>query len=248
MELVILGSGSAFQEGAQVVRNPAGYALVLGRRVVLFDFGFGNLRQLWRAGLSAGDVSDVFLSHRHPDHCGDLVALLFYFKYDGRPKSGELTVWGPKGIREFVRRIQTAYAPWAEPKDYKLRIRELNGNGRAETRESGVEWMPVPHPTPSVAYRFLYKGKSFVYSGDTGYCPALADFAAGADLFALECTVPERERMDGHLTPKLALATLEASGCKKGLLMHLSPKSESEARRLAPKGTLFARDLMRVRV
>lgn len=235
-----MGSGSAFQEGASPVRNPAGYALDLGGRIVFFDFGFGNLRQLWRAGLSADRVTDLFISHRHPDHCGDLPALLFYLKYEGKGNHPP-RIWGPRGLKRLIAGLKSAWAPWL---DSKVEIRELKDGDRT----SEIECLAVPHPTPALAYRFLYRGKSFVYSGDTGYCPALADFASGADLFALECTVPERDRMDGHLTPKLALATLEASGCKKGLLMHLSPQSEREARRLAPKGTLFARDLMRVRV
>ena len=86
----------------------------------------------------------------------------------------------------------------------------------------------MPHPTPAVAYRLNYRGKSFVYSGDTGYCPALADFAADADLFLVECAATRAQPFDGHLTPELALATLEASGCKRGLLTHLSESAEAE--------------------
>lgn len=55
--------------------------------------------------------------------------------------------------------------------------------------------------------------------------------------------------MDGHLTPRLALAMIEAAGCRKAVLSHLSPDSEKELRRLRrPANVLVARDLMRVSV
>ena len=71
----VLGSG-AFAPGpgerGRRVRNPSGYAVETPRGVVLFDLGFGNLRQLYRAGLESRRVTHAFFSHRHPDHVGDL--------------------------------------------------------------------------------------------------------------------------------------------------------------------------------
>src|SRR5579883_715549 len=103
MELIVLGSGSAFP-GGDPARNPAGYALRLDKqKTVLFDLGFGDLRQLWRAGESVESVTDVFCSHRHPDHIGDLPALLFTLRYDAKPRSGRLRLWGPSGFSSFIK-------------------------------------------------------------------------------------------------------------------------------------------------
>ncbi len=250
MELIVLGSGASFPVVGDV-RNPAGYAAVLGRDVLLFDLGFGNLLQLFRAGVDPSRVTDVFLTHRHPDHVGDLAALLFTLRYDLKPKSGRLRVWGPRGIKRFISDLSKAYAPWLGPRDYALEIRELKSAARAQGRDWTLTCASVPHPTPALSYRLLYKGKSLVYSGDTGFSPELAEFAAGADLFVIECTVtkPSEAADFGHLTPELAIATIEASGCRRGLLSHLSVESARKARKLAHGSRiLIARDLMRLKI
>ena len=247
MELVILGSGAAFPKGGSQVRNPAGYAAVLDGAILLFDLGFGNLRQLARAGLGLSRVTDVFLTHRHPDHVGDLSALLFLLRYEVKPKGGRLRIWGPRGVGALVSGLRRLYRPWLDPRAYHLDVRELD----ARTAARGPGWIVsacgVPHETRALAYRLLYKGRTLVYSGDTGFSPELAEFAADSDLFVIECTTSESGRMQGHLTPKLALATIAASGSKRAVLSHLSPASERQARGLAkPKGVVLARDLMRL--
>ena len=112
-----------------------------------------------------------------------------------------------------------------------------------------VEGLSGAHPTPSLAFRFLYKGKTVVYSGDTSFCPELAVFAADADLFLLECASTRAQAFEGHLTPDVALATLEASGCKMGVLTHLSDQTAAELRK-ATAHTRFsiASDLQRIRL
>ncbi len=251
MEVVILGSGCAFPgRNAHAVRNPAGVAVALERGVLLFDFGFGNLRQLARAGLDPGDVTDAFFTHRHPDHVGDLAALLFLLRYDVKPRRGRLRLWGPRGFSPFVDRLLAAHKPWLAPRGYKLEVREVSRRAGATGASWRVSALPVPHPTPAVAYRLSYKGTSFVYSGDTGYAPGLAEFASKADLFLLECTLPEREPAVDHLNPPVALALLGASKCKRGVLTHLSERSEQQLRAVLPeKGRIeLASDLLRVNV
>lgn len=242
MEATVLGSGGAFC----AARNPSGYAVRLGRSVVLFDLGFGSVRALQRAKFDLTEVTDVFISHKHPDHVGDLSALLFHFRYDVKPRSGTLRLWGPGTFPRFVADLQKAYKPWNDAQGYELEVSELRG----EASRDGwtVAALPVPHPTAALAYRLSYKGKSLVYSGDTGFCPELADFAAGADLFLLECATTEKEGYEGHMTPRLALATLEASGCARGVLTHLNERSEGELRRMPLGRFTLARDGQRIKL
>lgn len=242
MEVTILGSGSAFN-GA---RGPAGYAARLGRRVLLFDLGFGNARRLARAGLDPRAVSDAFFTHRHPDHVGDLAALLFFLRCEAKPAGGRLRLWGPPGFPAFVRRLRAAHAPWCEPKGYALEVGELRDGSAVERDGWRLRALAVPHPTPALAYRLTYKRKALVYSGDTGFCPALADFAAEADLLLLECGCGARRPQPGHLTPRLALATLAASHCRRGLLTHVSREAESELGRLRLGRFTVARDGQRL--
>lgn len=249
-ELIVLGSGSfaPARPGAGTVRNPAGYALRLGSEVVLFDFGFGNLRQLCRAGLDPDSVGTVFFTHRHPDHVGDLAALLFRWRYEGRPRKGRLRLFGPRGFKSFAARLERAYHPWLRPRGFSMTVEDLAD--RAVVRGDGWKVMcrEVPHTTESLAYR-LEAGKiSMAYTGDTGWDQGLARFAEEVSLFAVEATLADSERMEGHLRVTEALDLGRASRAKRVLLTHLSPSSEKGLGRRLTRfpWAIAAEDLMRI--
>lgn len=245
----MLGSGAfAPARNPKKVRNPSGYAVRLGRRLILFDFGFGNLRQLARAGLDPVGISDVFLSHRHPDHAGDLAALLFYYRYDRKPKSKTLRVFGPRGLKSFLKRLGSAFHPWLEPRGYALKICELRPGEGVHGPGWSVASIESQHNTPSLSYRLSAGGKSMVYSGDSGYDLKLAEFARDCDLFLLECTLADRERYKWHLNASQALQLVQDSRCRKAVFTHLSEGSQAGLiRRKGPgKRVMLAEDLMRV--
>ncbi len=230
------------------MRNPAGYALETPGGVLLFDFGFGNLRQLYRAGLESRQVSHAFFTHRHPDHCGDLAALLFHLHYDAKPAGGALRVFGPEGFVAFWERLRAAYGPWLEPKGYELTVSELASGETFEGPGWRVSAQAVPHPTPAVAYRFDAPGGSLCYTGDTGFDPKVAKFASGVDLFVLECTLPDSATYKGHLRVSEAIRLARASKAKRVLFSHLSQASAADARGRLPSNVRLARDLQRVRL
>lgn len=251
IELVVLGSGHhAPERGA--VRNPAGLAAVCGSELLLFDLGFGDLRQLARAGLEHAALTDVFLTHRHPDHCGDLPSLLSVLRVSGGPRGGRLRVWGPEGTRELVERLCEAWSPWLEPKSgWALEVRELGDGDEASGADWVVEALAVPHGTPALAYRLTRGASSLVYTGDSAYDERLVHFASACDLLLVEATFCEDDARAGHMTPREALALASAARCGEALLTHLSGESAEEAGRLLKKGRVraaLARDLMRRRI
>ncbi|MFH2204608.1 MAG: ribonuclease Z [Elusimicrobiota bacterium] len=256
IELHVLGSGS-FAPSApgqavrkDEVRNPPGYALRLGRETLLFDFGFGCLRQLVRAGLNPDEVSHVFFTHRHPDHVGDLPALLFYYRYDGKPYRNKLQVYGPRGFRNFVKHLTKAHHPWLRPRGFQLGVTELEEPALVKGGGWQVRCREVPHTTEALAYRFESAGRSVCYSGDTAYDEGLAGFAAQADVFVLECALADDQRTDGHMRVSEALELARRSRAKRVLLSHLSPSSDRAlSRRLAGERKIRkAEDLLRVRI
>lgn len=252
VELTVLGSGHYAPERGAAARNPAGHALALPSGVVLLDLGFGNVRQLARAGLAPAAVTDVFLTHRHPDHCGDLPALLSILRVTGGPASGRLRLWGPAGTRAMLRRLCSAWEPWLEPKrGWLLETRELGPGDEAGGPDWVMEAAEARHTTPALAYRLSSASASVAYTGDSEHAPRLARFAAAADLFLVEATCPENEPLPGHMTPRQALALAAESGCGEALLVHLSAASAAEARRLIARGGVrasLARDLLRRRL
>ncbi|MGC9670378.1 ribonuclease Z [Planosporangium sp. 12N6] len=65
-ELVVLGTGSQVPTRH---RNHNGYLLRWDGAGLLFDPGEGTQRQMLFAGVSAGDVTRICLTHFHGDHC-----------------------------------------------------------------------------------------------------------------------------------------------------------------------------------
>ncbi|MDE2490310.1 MAG: ribonuclease Z [Elusimicrobia bacterium] len=250
LELTILGSGCFAPGRGRPVRNPAGHAVRAGESLVLFDLGFGNVRQLARARLPPEDVSDVFLTHVHPDHCGDLPALLFLFRCDRKPRSGRLRVWGPSGARELVAGLCRAWRPWLDPRGYALEVRELGDGGQAAGADWVVEAKKVPHTAPALAYRLTRGASSLVYTGDTEYDESIAAFASSCGLLLVECTSDEDDAVPGHLSPRQALELVRRSGCREALLTHLSDASAAAAARLLPgePRAALARDRMRRKI
>ncbi len=249
-EFVVLGSGCASpaRAGEGTLRNPAGYAVRLGEEVVLFDLGFGNLRQLARAGLDPDAVGSVFFTHRHPDHVGDLPALLFRWRHEGRPRGGRLRLFGPRGFKAFVARLARAHHPWLQPRGWTLSVEELDDRAAARGEGWKVLCREVPHTTEALAYRFESRRGSVCYTGDTGWDPGLARFAQEASLFAVEAALADTQRQAGHLRVSEALELGRISKARRVLLTHLSPASEKGlARRLARlPGVTAAADLMRL--
>ncbi|TBR22641.1 ribonuclease Z [bacterium] len=249
-EFVVLGSGSfsPAKAGAGTHRNPAGYALKLKDEVVLFDLGFGNLRQLARAGLDPDAVGTVFFTHRHPDHVGDLSALLFRWRYEGGPRKGKVRLYGPRGFKSFVARLERAYHPWLKPRGWTMEVTELADRAVVKGEGWKAAAREVPHTTEALAYRFEAGDASVVYTGDTGWDAGLARFAADATLFAVEATLHDDERMDGHLRVREALDLGRASKAKTVLLTHLTARSEKglESRLADEPGFRAAEDLMRI--
>lgn len=248
--LHVLGSGCFTPgRGGREVRNPPAYAIQFNGQGVLLDLGFGSLCQMIRAGLSPDDVGHVFLTHRHPDHVGDLPALLFYYRYDGKPRDRRLRLYGPRGTAGFLSRLQRAHHPWLRPRGFALSVTELEEPSVVRGPGWSMSCREVPHTTESLAYRFDCRAGSVCYTGDTGPDRGLAVFARKAGLLVIEASLARASRSAGHLSLDEAVETARLSGARKVLLSHLSDDSSRAARRLrlGPRFRL-AKDLMRVRI
>jgi ribonuclease BN (tRNA processing enzyme) len=253
MELIVLGSGAfAPARERREVRNPAGCAVRLPAGILLFDLGFGDLWQLARAGLNTAAVTDVFLTHRHPDHVGDLAALLFHLRYDRQPRGGRLRLWGPPGVRGLAGGLRRVFRPWLEPRGYRLMVRELRPGGTARGTGWRVETCRAEHRTPALSYLLSAGDRSVVFSGDTGPNPALERFAAGCGALVIEATLPAGRRNPAHLNAEQAVTLARGAGPDLAVFTHLCPASAASLRRLLRRRSglrgVIAHDLLRLKV
>ncbi len=102
MKLTLLGTGSPVPS---LKRSSASYMVEVGKDLILVDHGPGAFLRLMQAGKSATDVTHVFFSHLHFDHCLDFVRL-FLHRWDlGGGLIAPIKVYGPPGLRHMMDRL-----------------------------------------------------------------------------------------------------------------------------------------------
>lgn len=134
----------------------------------------------------------VILTHLHSDHTIGLADLWLTPAVTGRQEP--LKVWGPPGTADLCDGLRQAYAGDIEVRTggrepairdaYGLEVTEI---GPVEIAP-GITAFSVDHGDWEHAFglHFSLGRATIVHSGDTTYCPAVADHATGADLLIHE--------------------------------------------------------------
>lgn len=250
MELIVIGSGTGLPS---LSRASPGMVVKANDKIFLFDSGSGTLMGLLRAGITYKDLDYLFYSHLHPDHTLDLVSILFAAKNPQDPRKKDLFIIAPKGFRDFYNGLLKNFGDSIKPESYMVRLNEV-GDSQIEYDGWQLIAKPLVHTQTSIGYRIEFvDGKSIVYSGDTDYCKNLVELARDVELLILECSFPDGQRVEGHLTPSSAGRIAVESGSRRLLLTHLYPVCEghdilSQCREVFKGEIILAKDLMRLEV
>ena len=224
MKITVLGTGTiAFSP----TRSCAGYYVEAGEARVLMDCGSGTCRRLAELGIRWQELTHVALTHFHVDHHQDLPTLIFAGRYGMLPpRSAPLTVIGPVGTAALLDRLAAAYGAWVTAPGYEIRVTELAPGESYDLGGARLDCAKVPHTPESMAYSMVEGARRIVYSGDTGFDPAFAAWARGADLLVLECSLPKSMAIPEHLMPEECgeVGRLAAPGLL--VLTHLYPPVE----------------------
>jgi ribonuclease BN (tRNA processing enzyme) len=218
MELLVVGSGAAYPNkpgiaSSTYVVSSAGHRLCL-------DLGQGGFAGL--AGrLEPSTLDAVVVSHLHPDHFIDLVALRHYLRYEFRPPR-RVRVVAPAGLAARLDALLAEPGFTAEALDVEER--------RVGTIEIGpflLESIIVTHTDESYAVRVSVAGDpggpGLAYSGDCGRAGDLAPLVHPGDTLLCEVAfgagpVPVGDlHLDGPAVGELAAATRPS----RVLLTHL---------------------------
>lgn len=260
-------------------RAQACVAVMAGDRLYLVDAGAGSARTLSLARIDLSRLRGVLLTHFHSDHIASLPDFNLNSWVAGRPDP--LTVYGPAGVNQVVEGFNTAYAldssyrvnhHGAEllPPELALMQAQVVAAGRVHDEDDLVitaytaDHFPV---VPALIYRFDYRGRSVVISGDTLVNDGLIEAARGADLLlqdalsapivsALEkATAGSRMSKIFHDIPDYHAPTsdmerlLKATGVQQLALYHLVPPPmnfllEKVFTRDLPAGVILTEDGM----
>jgi ribonuclease BN (tRNA processing enzyme) len=254
MKLTIVGSGTAAPDPERV-----GAALFLETpdARILVDCGPGALHHLARFGLSWPRLDHLVVSHFHNDHTGDIPALLFALKWgtmEGRTSA--LHLWGPHGLAQRLRAMAEAFGDHVTDPGFPVAVHELSPGESVELGSAlTVACASTPHTDESLAYVFRHHGgASLGYTGDTGESEELARFLAGVDVLVAECSLPDDEAMDTHLTPSRLAAMAVMARPVRLIPTHVYPQLARQdlTALLADAGwdgeTVRARDGLEIRI
>jgi len=274
-------------------RSQPANVLIVDDEPYIIDAGNGVAGRLAMAGVPLGRVGQIFITHNHDDHNADLGTMMGLAWTLGR--SAPITVHGPKGTREMIDGFLKFFSVNRDirrsdfPDFYKTMPEQLfnvheiegpgviykDGNVEVEAIENCHFHFPgsIGSDAKSYALRFKTAERTIVFSGDTGSCEAMVNFAMGADVLVHEVInldlyeavlktrpfSPEqrqnvlRHMQEDHATPD-EVGKLAASA-KVGMvvLTHLIPGGEDDPDKAYSDGVaarysgkiVVAKDLMR---
>ncbi len=219
MKIKILGSGTMLSDSK---RNPSGYLIEHNEHFAVLDFGPGILRQLKSLPVNLLSIQTVFISHFHLDHCADLFPFLMNRFLMDKTANSKLTIYGPAGLSKWFKTISKTQGEWLEITPPV--INEIT-NKTVTWAGMNIYTQRTFHTKESIAYRFSSQ-KSLFYSGDTDYQPALIEFAKKSNLAFLECSMPDEQKQQGHLTPSEAGRFASLAKFERLVLTHIYPVND----------------------
>ena len=181
MQLTVLGSaGSHTGPG----RACSGYLLQHADTTLLVECGNGSTAELQRH-VGFEEVDAVVISHRHVDHCIDLVGMFYALRFhDGGPRRVDL--YAPDGVVETLTGLLSDDSRMAFDEVFRSHV--VDAGDTLDVGDVRVELFRSVHPPPTVSMRFEAGGRVLTYSGDSAGGPDLVAAARGADVFLCEAT------------------------------------------------------------
>lgn len=249
MKLTILGSGTA---APLLERSNAAYLLEINNKKFLFDTGAGTIRRLLELKVNLFDIDYIFYTHLHNDHINDLGAIIWSNNY-GLKRKKQLNLYGPKGLKRYVRILVNKLLK-LHKLYFEVNIKELK-NSHLKIGDITIKTHKIKHSstTKSIAYRFEYKKKLFVYTGDTEYDENVVEIAKNCNALLTECSFPENKKAEGHLTPVLAGKIAAKANVKTLILTHFYPEVlktniRKQCQRIFSGKIILAKDKLRIKI
>jgi ribonuclease Z len=262
LHLALCGTGSPFPDPTRA--GPCS-AIIAGDRLFIVDTGEASARNLGYMGIPAARIEAIFLTHFHSDHIDGIGPFLLQ-RWGMGTFQTPTPVYGPTGVDQVVDGFRAAYVldfgyrvahhtpkimppggsggkgmPFAlPPAGQGDQIVVIDDKGLKVTAFR-VDHAPID---PAVGYRFDYKGRSVVITGDTKKTPSVQALAKGVDILVHEALQPKlvkiletefanknqnnmsrvmHDILNYHTTPEEAAAQAAAAGARELVLNHIVP-------------------------
>lgn len=218
MRVTVLGSSGTYPSAD----NPASSFLIESTGTAIWcDAGPGSFRALARV-MNPSEITGVVLSHRHPDHCIDLLAA-YHARAYGPQRAGRLPVLADRSV---VDRLLAFLDAGDDHTIHSVfRFEPLDADVVSRLGTVSIHPVVMNHSAPTFGSVFEADGKRVFYTADTGRGPWEAQ-VTDVHLMICEATFQSGDagsNPGGHLTAREAGEVATRVGAARLLLTHVPP-------------------------
>jgi ribonuclease Z len=194
MEILFLGTGAGSPARGRNVSSLALKLLEERNEIWLFDCGEGTQHQILRTTIRPRKVTKIFITHNHGDHIFGLPGFLASRANQGGTEP--LTIYGPKGIEDFVR---TSLKVTQTRLSYQLKFETLHPGTVIDDKTFTVTCDHLEHRIEAFGFRIVEKDHEGellidkVREAGIPAGPAYGQLKSGQTI-----TLPDGRTFDGH--------------------------------------------------
>lgn len=232
-KLIILGSSNSIPDENH---DNTHMVLIGNNSTVLVDCANNPLLRLKKVGVDFNQLTEIILTHFHPDHVSGIPLLLMDMWLLGRKRP--LQIYGLKYTLDRMEDLMGFYG-WATwPKFFPVTFNQLPDSENVlviNNEEFMVHSSLVHHMIPCIGLRMENKsnGKVVAYSSDTEPCHQVVRLAEKADVLIHEAAGKVR----GHSSASQAGEIAKKAKVKELILIHY-PTGENSTNQLIPDAKL----------
>ncbi|MEX2279983.1 MAG: MBL fold metallo-hydrolase [Acidimicrobiia bacterium] len=197
----------------------SGYVVADRETRIIVDLGFGTMPEL----SDPLRVDAVVVSHRHPDHCADVLALYHLWAYGKERKVG-VPLIAPQSTLNALGAFVEARSG---NRFWEVFIAAPVSHGaRAHIGTMDLEFFGVDHSVSAVSVRIESSGRSLFYTGDTGMAGEWWKAVPQSDVVLSEASWQgdgDAGDFTQHLTATQAGVIAASLGAERLVLTHLRP-------------------------
>jgi len=245
-KLIFLGTSNAIPDESHENTHMA----VVGEdHFLLIDCVNNPIVRMKQAGLNIHELTDLLLTHFHPDHVSGVPSLLMNSWLLGR--TNPLNIYGLESTVERMGKMMEFYEWDSWPNFFPVSFHKVPNKELAsvlDNKDFRVFSSPVHHMVPAIGLRieFHASGQVAAYSCDTEPCQEVVRLGRAADVLVHEATGASF----GHTSAAQAGEVASQAGAKKLYLIHyrtggFDPRSLVEEARSTFSGQVcLAEDFM----
>ena len=222
-KLIVLGTAHATPDEDHENTH---LALIGEQRQVLIDCSGSPVVRLKKAGIDLNSLTDIFLTHFHPDHVAGIPSLLMSMWLLGR--RDPLTIYGLQYTLDCIEKLMGFYEWDQWPDFFPVTFNRIPAQKLTLAMQSDeflIYSSPVKHLIPNMGLRIEARqtGTVLAYSCDTEPCDAVVELANQADMLIHESTGAH----PGHTSAAQAGGIATRAGVNRLYLIHYNSQDES---------------------